>query len=246
VVGQGLAEGSDLLPDVPQGLNTTPVVAGLRVRLQPKSKSTYELLCKVLREESGFDLEKEIAEEERRANDRLAIVHEHRRPTDDERNKGNIVTFTKGRGNSRAYIVGRLKREAAKAKDKDPLFLDPKIKLAAELWPRVEANEVSAYAASLEMGWQQRPRPADPYKQLVTWWDKADSGQRCSFLAYLDACRRRPYRGRITRRMTLAGDARSSRPRRAGPRRAAAGEWRRARARAADRRGTFRRATRRP
>jgi hypothetical protein len=57
-----------------QGLNTTSAIAGLRVRLQPRAKSTYELLCKILREESGLDLEKEIAQEERRANDRLASV----------------------------------------------------------------------------------------------------------------------------------------------------------------------------
>jgi hypothetical protein len=60
-------------PEPFQGLNTTPVVAGLRVRLQPKA--TYELLGKVLREESRLDLEREIVEEQRRANDRLAVVH---------------------------------------------------------------------------------------------------------------------------------------------------------------------------
>ena len=64
-------------PEPFQGLNTTLVVAGLRVRLQPKAKDTYQLLVKVLREESGIDLEREIVEEQRRANDRLAVVHEN-------------------------------------------------------------------------------------------------------------------------------------------------------------------------
>jgi hypothetical protein len=61
-----------------------------------------------------------------------------------------------------------LKREAAKAEGRDPLFLDPKVQIAAELWPRVEANEISARAAAIAMGWQQRPRPART-SQLVAW-----------------------------------------------------------------------------
>jgi hypothetical protein len=71
-------------------------------------------------------------------------------------------------GTSRAYIVGRLKREAAKAEGQDPLFLDDKVRLAAELLPQVEAGEISAYAAALAMGWQKRV-PPDPYKQLMAW-----------------------------------------------------------------------------
>jgi hypothetical protein len=51
--------------------------AGLRAKLQPKAKDTYELLARVLREESGVDLERTIAEEERRAHDWLAVVHEN-------------------------------------------------------------------------------------------------------------------------------------------------------------------------
>jgi hypothetical protein len=41
-----------------QGLKTTPAIAGLRVKLQPKAKRTYDLLVQTLREESGLDLER--------------------------------------------------------------------------------------------------------------------------------------------------------------------------------------------
>jgi hypothetical protein len=41
-----------------QGLKTTPAIAGLRVKLELKSKDTYRLLVRVLREESGLDLER--------------------------------------------------------------------------------------------------------------------------------------------------------------------------------------------
>jgi hypothetical protein len=176
VVGQGLAEGSDLLPDVPQGLNTTPVVAGLRVRLQPEAKDTYELLCKVLREESGIDLEREIVEEQRRANDRLAVVHENGE-IGNGRSSSDIVKATSG-GNSRAYVVGRLKREAAKAEGQDPLFLDPTVRLAAELLSRSYIVDPSIRAAAKAAG---IIKPPDAYKQLLAWRDRVSDEERISF-----------------------------------------------------------------
>jgi hypothetical protein len=134
-----------------QGLNTTPAVAGLRAKPQPKCQGTYALLCKVLREESGIDLEREIIEEQRRANDRLAVVREH--GTNQHGGHDNIKS-SQG-GTSRSYIVGRLRREAAKAEGQDPLFLADKVRLAAALLPQVEANEISARAAAIAMGWQK-------------------------------------------------------------------------------------------
>jgi hypothetical protein len=55
-------------------LRTTPAIAGLRIKLQPYVQNTYELLAWILREESGIDLARKIAEEEQKANDRLPAV----------------------------------------------------------------------------------------------------------------------------------------------------------------------------
>ena len=57
-----------------QGLRTTPAIAGLRIKLQPYVQNTYELLAWILREESGIDLARKIAEEEQKANDRRPAV----------------------------------------------------------------------------------------------------------------------------------------------------------------------------
>jgi hypothetical protein len=171
-----------------QSLKTTPAIAGLRVKLQPHAKITYELLTKTLHGESRLDLEKEIAEEERRANDRLALVHEHGGDRGNQHTggrQGDIIALARNRGTSRSYLVGRLKREAAKAESKDPLFVDPKVAQAAKLLPRVEAGEISAYAAAKEMGWKK----SDPYKQLVRWWKLASEEERESFFVYAETWR---------------------------------------------------------
>lgn len=68
-----------------------------------------------------------------------------------------------GRGN--AYILNRLKSE-------DPA-------LAA----RIEAGEISHYAASLSKGWRV---PQAPYKQLVRWWNRATLEERLAFQDYIN------------------------------------------------------------
>jgi hypothetical protein len=125
------------------------------VKLQPKAKATYHLLVKVLREESGLDLEKAIAEEERRANDRLAMgtVEGHggdRKSPDQVRN-----TKLKDAGtDTRSYVIGHLGWEAS---------ADPPDLWARMLLDKVLAGEVSAHAAAIAMRWRKPPIP------IVNW-----------------------------------------------------------------------------
>jgi hypothetical protein len=93
--------------------------------------------------------------------------------------------LARDRGTSRSYLVGRLKREAAKAEGKDPLFGDPKLLLAAELLPRVMSGEISAYAAAVAMGWKK----PDPYKQLIRWRKQASEEERENFFVYAETWR---------------------------------------------------------
>jgi hypothetical protein len=164
-----------------QGLKTTPAIAGLRVKLELKSKDTYRLLVRVLREESGLDLEREIAKEKQRANARLAMVHENGE-IGNGRSSLDIIKPTSG-GTFRSYLVGRLKREAAKAEGKDPLFVEPEVVRAVELLPRVEAGELSVRAAALLMGWKKVPMP---YDDMVSGWRRAGDHDRMRFEDFID------------------------------------------------------------
>jgi hypothetical protein len=138
-----------------QGLKTTPAIAGLRVKLQPKAKSTYILLAKTLMEESGVDLEKEIAEEQRRANDRLALgtLAENGELGNGRRRSRN--TRATGESDTRSYVVARLDREAS--------AYPPELK-AAQLRDQVLDGTISAHAAAIAMGWR---KPRTPYHELV-------------------------------------------------------------------------------
>jgi hypothetical protein len=159
-----------------QGLRTTPAIAGLRIKLEPKSKGTYRQLERVLREERGLDLEKEIAEEERRANDRLALgtVGQNGEFGNGRRRVGNTGATAEG-GSTRSYVIRRLDREA----NADPPDLQARM-----LLDKVMAGEVSAHAAAIAMGWR---KPPDPYRQLVLWWDKAGEEDRDAFMTYVEA-----------------------------------------------------------
>jgi hypothetical protein len=63
----------------------------------------------VLRDESGLDLDREIAEEERRANDRLAIGTVAKHGTN--QHSGGL-RITNSSTETRSYIVACLHREA--------------------------------------------------------------------------------------------------------------------------------------
>lgn len=70
------------------------------------------------------------------------------------------VNRTASKGNSRAYTVTRLQREAP------------------ELFAKVAAGEMSANAAAIEAGFRKRKTPLD---QLRSWWAKASQAERVTF-----------------------------------------------------------------
>lgn len=73
----------------------------------------------------------------------------------------DIVNEVKpSKGNSRAYTVSRLQREAP------------------ELFAKVAAGEMSANAAAIEAGFRKRKTPLD---QLRSWWAKASQAERVTF-----------------------------------------------------------------
>jgi hypothetical protein len=86
------------------------------------------------------------------------------RPKKGEDNPVHAQDIQHGTGN-RAYVLARLRRD------------DP------DLAARVERGELSANAAARAKGWR---KPADAYRELVRWWERADRRQRDAFLAYLD------------------------------------------------------------
>jgi hypothetical protein len=118
------------------------------------------------------------------AEDEAAKVAEHggdRRSED----QGDNITSNSDRGTSRSYVVGRLKREAAKAEGVDPLFVKPEHAKAAELLLQVMACEISANAAAHEMGWR-KPRTA--YQDLCAAWRRASEDERAAFEDHIAAC----------------------------------------------------------
>lgn len=62
---------------------------------------------------------------------------------------GDNVTIKPQRGNSRAYTVDRLSRDAP------------------ELYEAVKRREMSPYAAAIEAGFRKRPQPFDQIKKLI-------------------------------------------------------------------------------
>jgi hypothetical protein len=75
----------------------------------------------------------------------------------------NVTQLTKTeKGNSRAYTVSRLQREAP------------------ELFAQVAAGEISANAAAIKAGFRKRKSPLD---QLLHWWARCGEQERAVFLS---------------------------------------------------------------
>ena len=167
--------------------------------LPPHYLEIYDELAALLWQESRIDIGQEVTAAHRKAGDKLVKkLPEHGavgngRP----RSRGDNVTST-SRGNSRGYVLGKLKREAAKAEGVDPLFVPPPARKAAELLPKVEARELSARKASEAMGWYKPPTVYDQFRAL---WAKATPDERERIAAHVnDAAEDDP------RRASTAGD----------------------------------------
>jgi hypothetical protein len=91
---------------------------------------------------------------------RAAVVGKQGRPSTLKKND-NVIIKDGQQGNSRAYVLDRLKRSRP------------------DLFDRVKAKELSANAAAIEAGFKRKPTPLDA---LQAAWRKATTEERAAFL----------------------------------------------------------------
>jgi len=92
---------------------------------------------------------------------RAATTGKKGRPRKGEERNSDNVTINDGRGNSRPYLLDRLKRNRS------------------DLFNKVVAGEMSANAAAIEAGFKKKPTPLDA---LTAAWRKASAEERAAFL----------------------------------------------------------------